>query len=255
MKRIVCLIVVVLTLWSLACPVYAARNNFVPSIGEKPGPEIGDAVINPGKPDGDKPGEKPGDKPGEEPGGEPGHDHHKVGNCLVVTSVPQAEKKTTDIEQEARDTLIDIYDQLKTGEMELPLDNDYVIRELVDISFQLTPCVGENHFHREELEKEDTSVTVIFRLGLKPDAEVVVLSWQDGEWIEVECEINREDGSVICTFENEGPVIFCVDPESAVEPPKTGDTMGAGLLLWIAVLIVSVVSALVLLRYRKRILS
>lgn len=259
MKRTVCLIVLALMILSLACPVYAARNHFVPSIGEKPGPIIGDAEIKPGKPDDDKPGDKPGDKPDDKPGeGQPGDkpqdDHHKVGNCLIVTSVPQAVEKTTDIYQESRDTLIQIYEELQDGSMELPLDDDYVIRELIDISFQITPCVGENHFHKEELEKEDTTVVVTFDLGLKPDAEIVVLSWQDGEWVEVLCEINRHDGSVICTFENEGPVVFCVDPDSIIDPPKTGDHMGAGLLLWCLLLVVSLAAMACLLKFRRRIL-
>ena len=223
MKRLFCMLMVLVIAVSLAVPV-AAANTFVPSITYKDGPDINTSNMN-----------------GE-----------NVKGCLVVTSISEARNKSTDITQEERDLLLDLYKKLNSGEMKLPIANDkYVIRELVDVSFLYSSCV-KNHTHEEWLERENTVVTVDFELGVNSKAEVLVLVYVDGEWTPAKKVTNRGNGNVTVEFEDIGPVAFCVNVDSQVTPPKTGDTAGQRVLVWGGVMAGSVAALLILLVAFKR---
>ena len=225
MKRMLCLFCAVVVCLLMACPVFAAEDTFVPSIGYKDGPEIDDSEMN-----------------GED-----------VGDCLEITSITEAEEKSTDISQDARDELLEVYEGLVEGDMELPIDDkEYVVRDLVDVSFKETTCIGEEHGHKEDLAEDGTTITITFDMGVDEETEVIVLVYIDGEWVPAEEVINNGDGTVTVTFEDICPVAFCVE-RGSVEPPKTGDDMGQNMILWIVLMAVSLAAivTLVVLRGRK----
>ena len=226
MRKIVSLMVALLLFAGLVYPVLAAENVFVPSISYKDGPEIKEAVLS----------------------------DQNVTGCLVVTSITEAREKTTDIYQEDRDLLLDVYKKLDNGDMKLPLDEDYVIRELVDVSWQKTTCVEAEHGHKTWLQQEDTTVSVTFDLGVNKSTEVVVMVYLDGKWVEAESVVNNGNGTVTVVFEDICPVAFCVKRSAQVEPPKTGDPAAGNLPVYMIALVVSAVAlvALVILRSKKR---
>lgn len=218
------------------CPVVFARaegeagsrsgisgeNIFVPSIPYKDGPDIEDTEM----------------------------DGEDVGDCLEITTVTEAREKTTDISQESRDLLLEVYEELKDGEMELPLDEDYVVRELIDVSWKESTCIEPEHGHKEWLEEEDTTLTVTFDLGVGPDEEVIVLVCIDGEWVEAVSVINNGDGTVTVVFADICPVAFCV--EKRYEPPKTGDEAGNQLYLYAGILGAAALGLVGLVIWRKK---
>lgn len=215
MKKIVCMWTVLLICLSMAVPAAAESDTFVPSITYKDGPEIVEVIVN-----------------GEQADG-----------CVVVSSIKEAKEKTTDIYQEDRDLLLEIYEKLEEGAMELPLeDGSYVVRELVDVSFVKTRCVEAGHGHKEWLAQEDTTITVKFDLDIRTGAEVTVLVYLDGEWTPAERVVNNGDGTVTCEFEDICPVAFCVDPQVDEELPQTGTAIRQDLLLWILLLGISCVA-------------
>jgi len=223
MKRLFCMLLVLTVVFSLAIPA-AAADTFVPSITYKDGPDINTATM-----DGDN-----------------------VKDCLVVTSIAKAKNKSTDITQNDRDLLLDVYSKLNKGEMKLPIQNDkYVIRELVDVSFRQDGC-STPHDHEEWLKKDNTTVSVDFKLGVKSSADVLVLVDVDGKWVPAEKVTNRGNGNVTVVFEEICPVAFCVDTDSQVTPPQTGDTGGQRILLWGAVMAGSVAALLILFVVFKR---
>ena len=224
MRRSIILALVLLLCIAMACPVFA--DSFVPSIGYKDGPEIEDAELK----------------------------DEDVDACLVVSSLKDAEEKTTDIFQEDRDLLLDVYTQLIAGTMELPLEGDYVIRELVDVSFRKEECVEEDHDHKECLAQEDTTLIVSFDLDVKADEQVEVLVYIDDRWIPVENVVNNGDGTITCEFKDICPVAFCLKDGNGGQPPQTGDAMGQNLYLWFAMMAASLVAILVLLANRRRFL-
>ena len=224
MRRIVCLILALMVCVSLACPALAATGTFVPSISYKDGPDIEEVIL----------------------------DGENVGGCLVVSSITDAKNKTTDIGQEDRDLLLEVYEKLDDGSMKLPLENDkYVIRELVDVSFRKTACVDAEHSHKEWLEQDNTTITVKFDLGVAKTTEVVVMTYVDGQWAAIESVENNGDGTVTCVFEDICPVAFCVEADAEDTPPKTGDTIGRSLILWVVLMAVSL-AAIVILVVRRR---
>lgn len=225
MKKILCLIIALLVCAAVAAPAVAAENNFVPSISYKDGPEVEEAEQN-----------------GED-----------VTDCIVVTSIPEAREQSTDIYQEDRDLLIEVYEALSDGTMELPLDHDYVIRDLVDVSYVVTDCVEADHGHREWLAQEDTTISVLFDLGIPQGVEVVVMTYIDGVWEPVESVVNNGDGTLTCVFEDICPVVFCVEEGYDYKPPKTGDEFGRQLPLWIGLMAASLAAIVVLIvLYRKK---
>ena len=218
MRKFICLIFAWILCIGLGCQIFAADHKFVPSITYKDGPEIESAEL------------------GTEP----------VADCLVVTTIKKAEDKETDITQDDRDQLLDVYEQLLDGTMELPLQSGYVIRELLDVSFKETVCIQPDHNHDLELEKPDVKLTVVFDLEIPVDEDLKVYVYHDGEWKEV-VEVINDGKTVTVVFEDICPVAFCVS-NSNVESPKTGDTFN--MLLWMLMLLMSG-TCLVWLMWRK----
>lgn len=228
MRKMVCALLALLLCCSMVFPVFAAEG-FVPSISYKNAPDVEDAVLQGGS------GEK-----------------EDVAGCIVVSSIKDAKQKTTDIDQETRDLLLEVYDELEDGSVKLPVDNEkYVVRELVDVSFGKTSCVDAGHGHEEALEETDVTATVKFDLGVGKYTDVVVLAYVDGKWQQIKSVTNNGDGTVTCVFDRFCPVAFCVEATAVGESPKTGDQV-ASMTLWIVLLIVSAAAVVVLLVFRKK---
>lgn len=224
MKRMICLLIVVLLCMMTATPAFAAKDEFVPSISYKDGPEIESTVL----------------------------DGEDVGTCLVVTSIREAEEKTTDILQEERDLLLEIYEQLLKDQMNLPVDEGYIVRELVDVSFTVEDCIKENHGHEEKMEEENTQITIVFDLGVGAATDVEVFYYSDGKWYPAQSVTNNGDGTVTVVLESLGVLAFCVDPDDEAAPPATGDLAMGELMLWGGVLVASGVLLVVLLTRRGK---
>lgn len=230
MKRILSLIVAMALCVSLLAS-FAFAEDFVPSIGDKDHPEI--------VPD-------EGNVIGQivDPDGKPISDVES--GCLVVTPVSEA-NTSTEIPEDARDTLLDVYEQLSNGSMELPYDSsvnpdDMVIRDLFDLSFLCEE-------HPEMLENGNT-LKLTFDMGVSAGDTVVAMVYVNGQWIPVEL-INNGDGTVTCFFSQVCPVVFAVKQTEA--PPQTGDFSGNDLLLWGLLMVGSVVAFVAcIVIYRKK---
>ena len=223
MKKMIIFLMAVIMCVSFVLPVCAAEQEFVPSITYKDGLVAVEATMN-----------------GE-----------AVGDCIIVTSIKEAKEKKTDIYQETRDLLLEVYEKLSDGTMKLPLEGDYVILELVDISFAKTTCVEETtHEHEEWLKQVGNTITV--DLGhLSKGLDLVVLSYNDGQWNKIENVTNNGDGTYACVFEHFCPVAFCVEADALEEAPTTGDS--SDVMMWLAVMMICAVSlAVIPAVYRRR---
>lgn len=219
MKKFVSILVALLVCCSMILPVMAAENTFVPSITYKGGLPLVGADTNMKDKDGNPIGSK-------------------IIDCLVVTSISEAKNKSTDISQEDRDLLLDLYEKLSDGSMKLPVEGDYVIKEMVDLSFKYDGCrKDEEHNSKDEcLRQPGVTLTLTFDLQVKKNADVVVLVYVDGEWQPIESVKNNGDGTVTCVFEDICPVLFLVDAKALEDVPKTGDQMGSDLMLWVGIM-------------------
>ena len=223
-RKIMSLMVALLLCVGLVCPALAAENVFVPSISYKDGPDIEKAFLS--------------DK--------------NVTGCLAVTTITGAREKATDIDQEDRDLLLDVYKKLDDGDRKMPLDEDYVIRELVDVSWQKTTCVEAEHGHKQWLQEEDTTVSITFDLGVNKSTEVVVMVYLDGQWVEAESVVNNGDGTVTVVFEDICPVAFCVKRSAQTELPKSGDPAAENLPMYLTAMVISAVALVALLIWRGK---
>ena len=223
MKKMIVLLMAVLLCMSMVLPVCAAGQEFVPSITYKDGLTDVKATV----------------------------DGEDVGGCVIITSIKEAKEKTTDISQESRDELLEVYEKLSDGSMKLPLEGDYVVVELVDISFAESACVNNTeHQHVEWLAEPENVITIDVGY-MDKTKDVVVLYYHDGEWKTAESVVNNGDGTFTCVFEDICPVAFCVEASKMEESPKTGDT--SDVLLWVAVMAIAAVALVaVLVLYRRR---
>lgn len=216
MKRVITLLLVAMLCMAMVLPAYAAEPGFVPSVTYKDGPEIASAEV----------------------GGEDRSD------CLVITSIKKAKEKTTDITQDARDLLLDVYTQLRKEKVKLPLEHEYVVLELLDISFKQSACVEKDHGHVEELDKEGTTITVKFELDVDKNMQLDVLTYTDGKWEKIKSVVNNGDGTVICEFEHFCPVAFCVPAAQYEGPTQTGDN--AQIAMWLFLMAAALAGIVVL---------
>lgn len=222
MKRVIVILLLLALCLSLLLPAFAAEDDFVPSISYKDGPEITDAEM----------------------------ESEDVEECLVITSLKGAAEKTTDIAQEDRDLLLEVYGKLMSGEMKLPTGEGFVIRELVDLNWSQTGCVEDEHTHEEELKKENVTVTVDFDLGLNVDSELLVFAYHDGAWDRVEDVRINGDGTITCVFEHFCPVAFSVRQEPGGS--QTGDEARESLMLYGVLMALSMTAVAVLVICRKK---
>lgn len=191
MKKAIALAVVLVLCIAVALPV-AAAEGFVPSITYKGGPGTSEIILV----------DERESKTVEE----------GVDSCVVITSIEQARVKSTDILQEERDLLLEVYEKLSDGSMVLPIEEEHVIRELVDVSFEYSDCrVIEEHNHKDErLKAEKVTLKVDFDLGIEKDAKLAVMTYIEDKWEAIESVENNGDGTVTCIFEDVCPVAIAV---------------------------------------------
>lgn len=274
MRKGICLLLALVLCAVLVSPAFAV--DFVPSITYKPTPDVHNATLVIPRP-------ADATVPEGDPVEETEQEH--VGGCIVVTSIIQAEEKTTDIAQEDRDLLLDVYAKLADGSMDLFVlpeastateppatdangetaeatqestqsniglhyqDKNYVVIQLVDVSFKKSECVDEvSHVHKETLEREDVNIKVDFDLGVSPDTVVLTLHFHDGQWIPVTSTVNNGDGSVTCEFEHFCPVAFCIEAEEPEVPAQVDFSW----LLWLILLLVCAGLVVFLVVYREK---
>ena len=132
--------------------------------------------------------------------------------CIIVTNIEQARAKSTDLHQTERDLLIEVYEKLASGEMTLPIEGEYVIRDLVDISFKYEDCrQKKDHGNKDEImAQENTVLTLDLDLKIAKDEKMAVYAYVDGEWTEIPDVVNNGNGTVTGAFENVCPVAFVV---------------------------------------------
>ena len=227
MKKVICLISALVLLVGLGTSALAA--SFVPSISYKDGPRMITAIF----------------------GGE------DVSDCLVITTIKQANEKSTDITQGERDHLLDVYKQLDNGSMTLPLDEDYTIRELLDVTYKYESCRQKPETHGDklkELNETDKTLTVTFDLGVSAGTEVVVMTYKNSKWENIKSVVNNGDGTVTCVFESLCPVVFAVKESQNNNVPQTGDTSGKYMPLWVGTLVLSgaALAVLVVVALKKK---
>lgn len=138
-------------------------------------------------------------------------DNKDVTSCVIVSTLEEAIEKTTDITQEERDELIEVYNKLVDGTMVLPIEGDYVIRDYVDVSFLNEGCrkVSDHDEKDVQLAEKEVTMTVKMDFYAAANENFVVMAYVNGEWIEVLAE-NNGDGTITCEFTDVCPVAFVI---------------------------------------------
>jgi LPXTG-motif cell wall-anchored protein len=218
MRKLICLLISLALCAGLMLPALAAESRFIPSYGLE--------VIEASKGDED------------------------VKDCLVVTSVSEAGDESTDISQEERDLLEDVYEALSEGTMILPLVGEYQFVELMDVRFALSACRDKNDHAHEESE---SALTVKFDMEIEAYNVLVAMTYADEKWEPVKNLADNGDGTITCQFEDICPVVFAVaDKEKAPWNPSTGDAAGNHLMMVMGVMLLSAAGVVTLVGTKAR---
>ena len=279
MKKLISLLLVLAVCAAVACPVFAAEDDFVPSITYKPMPELtgeqaDDGCVNIGYAY-DENGDilfgvhitADGDiyVDGIHEGSvEDGHE------CLIITPLAEAET-SMEIPAESKERLLWVYEQITEQGMDFfanceGLDgaivaalgegatvNDLVVKDLFDVSVLCDEL-------EEYLEPSGTTICLDFDLGIAPGTFVSVVAYKSGKWHMIEDVEVEADGSVTCTtYENFCPVAILVPADevltaSAADAPDTGDSIGTQTIVWavIAAASLAAIVALVLVQRKRK---
>lgn len=237
MKKLVCLLIVLVLCLTMAAPVFATENGFVPSITYKPNPEI--VLVE--------------NEDGEECIGiirdQEGNILDYVDHgCLMSTPIAHVWDEEIEVPEEVEKLLIKVYDGLNDGSMELPYEKheddldalNMVILDLFDARW-----ICEEH--REMIEKEGVTFEITFDVGIAPDVPIYAMTYDEeaNEWSPIEKVVNNGDGTVTCTFEHLCAVAFSIPMDVASAPSV--DVQSPSVLPWIIVLILAVVGLVVIL--------
>lgn len=234
MRNIVKICITLLMILVMAVPTFAA--DFVPSIGEKPSPEIEKGEIV----DGD------GNKVEDLSGGD-----------IIITPIGGVDD--ADIPQSAKDKLKESYDKLlkgDLGEIEGLIDklkealgdeadaDDLTIRDLFDVTVTDPDIL--------EIIKDGGKLKVTFNVNMDADEFLAVLVYVDGKWVLASNYIINADGTVTVFMDQPGPVAFLTAARDMYADgqniPATGDA--ANLALWAGVGVIA--AALLLLKRRHQ---
>lgn len=214
MKKLICMLTVVVLCIALACPVLA--DEFVPSISEKSAPELlSGKVVK----DGQTVAELEED-------------------CLLITPVSKA-NQSDKIPDDAKNMLLSVYAGLKDGthKIDSVSSGDMVVRDLFDVTWLCSD-------HPEIVEPTGVHVELTFKLGVAKGEKIEVMTYKHGKWNAIVDVVNNGDGTVTCVFEDFCPVAFLVSADAEQGPSQTGDD--AMLILWISLMAVAAAGLVVL---------
>jgi len=220
MKKVLSILLVVVTMLTFSVTALAANVEFVPSIENKGAPTVVDSNVT-----------------------------------VVVTPVGEAEKSTT-IAAEAKAALLKAYDELSAAGASLSalckdLDaavaaalgegktaNNLVVRDLFDVTATNLTA--------------GTALNVTFKLNVAADQYVAAMVYNNGAWSVVKA-VNNGDGTVSCTMDNAGAVALMVPSTASTTPggaPETGDN--SNLTLWVSVMAVSLAAIVALVVFNRK---
>ena len=235
MKKVMSILLVFVLSVSLACTAFAAET-FVPSIGEKPAPElVEDANGNVGAI--------------VDANGNVIDDVHS--SCLVVTAVSRMHQ-APDVLDEEMDLLGRVYRALSSGEMKIPAEKlhegltseEVVVRDLFDLSWTCEE-------HAALLEQDNYYLRLNFSAEVADEFMFFVMTYKQEEWNPITAVQVNEDNTVTCTFAHLCPVAFIYGADEDI--PNTGSMIGKDMILWVAVMAVSTVALVaVVVDYRKK---
>lgn len=242
MRKILCVLTVLVLCLTLAAPVFATQEStFVPSITYKPNPEL---VEVPGA-DGKYHAGVIRDLDGNI------IDYIDLG-CLRLTPIahiwdPEEREKTP---IEVINLLEYLYEELNSGRMTIPYEKhtaktlkaeNMAIRDLFDARWY---CED----HPIMLAPEGVVLELIFDLGVVEDVELFVQTFDEisKDWEPVVSVTNNGDGTVTVVFEHLCGIEFSMEIEPEEEPARSN------ILWWILLLVIALLILLFVIFKKKK---
>ena len=242
MRKVLCLMTVLLLCVSLIVPAFAQEDGFVPSITYKPEPEIVPVQGEDGK-----------DYIGVIRNAEGEIIDYVEAGCLRIVPVAHLWDEEIEVPEDVEKLLRFVYEGLIDRSMEIPYadlqaelaDSNMVIRDLFDARWT---CVE----HPEMVAPEGIVLEITFDLGVMEDAEIFVTTYDEEtkEWASIVKTVNNGDGTVTCTFEHLCAIAFSMG--IAKDPAPVEEPTGMGILPWILLLVAAVVAVVVILVSKKK---
>ena len=243
MRKLICLMTVLLLCVSLVMPAFAQEDEFVPSITYKPEPEIVPVQGEDGKAyigvirnaDGEI------------------IDYVEAG-CLRIVPIAHVWDEEINVPEDVEELLLFVYNGLFEGSVKIPYeqlaeelkDSNMIIRDLFDSRWACEE-------HPKMVEPEGITLEITFDLGVVADAEIFVTTYDEAtkEWTSIVKTVNNGDGTVTCTFEHLCAIAFSMGIAKAPAPVEEPTGM-MGILPWIILLVIAVIAVVAILVSKKK---
>ena len=214
MKKFISALLVLMLCVAMPLSTFASADEFVPSVTYKDAPEISSATM----------------------------DGVDISASVAITSLLDAQDGNGAASDEAIQLLLNIYEQLTDGTMDMPVEGDFVVRDLFDISLTDPALI--------EKMADVGYVDIVFDLGDYDLSKLAVMNYHDEQWHQVEV-IDNGDGTITCRFTHFSPVAFLELEEGAkVDISAPGKNLG----LWIGICVVAAAAIIaVVVIYRRKI--
>ena len=243
MRKVICLMTVLLLCVSLVMPAFAQEDEFVPSITYKPEPEIVPVQGEDGK-----------EYIGVIRNAEGEIIDYVEAGCLRIVPVAHLWDEEIEVPEDVENLLRFVYQGLIDRSIEIPYaelqaelaDSNMVIRDLFDARWGCEE-------HPEMVAPEGIVLEITFDLGVMENAEIFVTTYDEATkaWTGIVKTVNNGDGTVTCTFEHLCAIAFSMGIAKAPAPVEEPTGM-MGILPWIILLVIAVVAVVVILVSKKK---
>ena len=235
MRKLICLVTVLLLCMSFALPAFATDSGFVPSITYKPEPDITPVIDENG---------------GEYIGVLRNAEGEIVGyvdeGCLIITPIAHVWDPEKIVDMVIEDLLLFVYEGLSDGNVKLPYDAfaanldaaNTVIRDLFDARFACEECDAL-------LALEGVTLEITLDLGVVADVNIYIATFDEEtkEWEPIVSTVNNGDGTVTCVFEHLCAVSVSMPLTPATAAVEAAAETGSNATPWIITLAAAVVAA------------
>lgn len=185
-------------------------------------------------------------------------------DCLIITSVAEAETDP-DIPDDARKLLLSLYEEMTSSNKKLSEvcpELDDIVKEQLGEDASVDDLVVKDFFDITDtcdeiasfLPQHGATLDLTFDIGISAGQFITAMVYVDGEWVPVVSTTNNGDGTVTVVFDKICPVAFLVPGSGSnfsTVSPTTSDMSDA--ILWGFVMLMSIVTIVALVIYRRKI--
>ena len=177
--------------------------------------------------------------------------------CLEITPIVYLRDESKEVAEDIKDLLNYLYGGLRNETIEVPyemLGEGMSAANMTEIDFcDIRWSCTE---HARVLEPEGVVITLTLDISVGPDVEVFIMVYDkdDNEWEPAVLAVNNGDGTVTCTLEDLGALVFAVkvDAEDVAAVEEANESGSSAAIFAIGAVVVAGGGVALVLKGKKK---